>query len=74
MNEEYHLQLLHLLNLWLLLIRLKQLLRCRTLLTTRRWWVKPHIAHPIRNAIGDYRLIFKYFQVHDEEEFQKFIH
>lgn len=36
---------------------------------TRRWWVKCHLRNQIREAHGACETIWRYFYLHDHEEF-----
>lgn len=37
----------------------------------RRWWVKPHISCALRDQFGFHSLLFTYFKMNDEEEFER---
>ena len=68
------LQLLNLLNALLLLLKLKCLIKLRkAVLSSRRWWVKPHLRNNIRDAIGGYNKIFIYYKLQDHEKFYRLI-
>ena len=38
----------------------------------RRWWSKPLIRQNYLTGYGDYERVFRYFQLHDEEQFIQF--
>ena len=48
---------------------LQLLLILKRICKGRRWWIKPHLYPQVRDNCGGYQLIFRYFYLHDHEEF-----
>lgn len=68
--EEYVLILLHLLQIWINVVKLTQAARKRRRIR-RRWWVKPHLLSDIRINFGAHMKLCTYFRTSDHDEFFK---